>query len=376
MRKWICLFLVVILTLCISSNLIGVESLLIDFDKLKANGDGQDPANSLEFSDAKMVDYTNHEENRKEHMPTLVDYSGIAGTDFYEEDLKGMKISLAAHNWHVELNSSAAHIPNRAKSYCIEWHTKFRSIFEDITATAEGGDAPQNPEGFTILGVRIKFPVEYYNNWALIKPPFEIPAWEDIETDVKGNALSAEEKERNMLENYGSKFDGYGVVKNVGAIKSIAMTVYGNQYKNSISLLLKDENGTTTEYHMPRFLDYDGWRRLTWTNPNYIEDVANREIFLLPLYPRDKPFVKLIGFRVYRPGDQLGGDFITYIKDVKVTHDLAILDRDRPIEHEQAWGILKDRTKEAKIRELTRLGDGQILQFLERKKMHKETSSE
>jgi hypothetical protein len=346
---------------------------LIDFSKLKANGDGQDPANSLEFTDPKMVDYTDHDpENRREHMPTLIDYSTIAGTNFNEEDLKGMVISLAAHNWHVELNSSAAHIPNRAKSYCKEWHTKFVDIFKDITATDEGGEAPQNPEGLNILGVRIKFPLEYYNNWALIKPPFEIPAYENIDTDDKGNKLPVEERDIT-----GKKFeDGYGVIKNVGPIKSISMTVYGNQYKNSISVLFKDENGTTTEYHMSKFLDFDGWRQLTWTNPNYIEDVANREIYVLPLYPRNKPFVKIIGFRVYRPGDQLGGDFITYIKDVKVIHDLAILDKDRPIEHEQAWGILQEKTKAAKIRELNRIGDGQILQFLEKKKMHKELTSE
>ena len=86
--------------------------------------------------------------------------------------------------------------------------------------------------------------------------------------------------------------------------------------------------------------------------------------------------MKLCGFRIYRQGDQVGGNFVTYIKDVYVTYDEAVLDREVAIDHEEAWGILQQRTIEAKNRELKKIGYNQVLRFIERKKMHKEISSE
>jgi hypothetical protein len=349
-------------------------SVLIDFAKLKANGNGK-PEESLAQDDPKMMDYEDHDRiNRKEHMPTLLDYSTIAGSNFDPEEIKDMKVSLSAYNWDVVLNSSAAHNKNKTYSYALEWHTKFVPVLAGNDDTT--GDQPATtPEGYNILGVRVRFPELSYNNWALIKPPFEIPAYENKDTDYLGNPLPDEE--RLKKENYGSKFEnGFGVVKNVGTLKYISVKVYGCQFKNSIAVLLKDDNNIVTEYHFPQYLDFDGWRELTWKNPNYIENAANRDLFIVPLYPRSEPFVKIDGFRVYRQGDQLGGDFVTYIKDVTVTYDLAVLDKEEPIDHESAWNILQDRQLEGKQREIRKIGSSQILRFLEKKKMHKETSSQ
>ena len=33
------------------------------------------------------------------------------------------------------------------------------------------------------------------------------------------------------------------------------------------------------------YLEFDGWRTLTWNNPNYVADVRNRELRKFPLYP-------------------------------------------------------------------------------------------
>jgi hypothetical protein len=46
------------------------------------------------------------------------------------------------------------------------------------------------------------------------------------------------------------------------------------------------------------------------------------------------------------------------------------------IDHESAWGILQQRTIEAKNRELRNVGGSQILRFLEEKKMDKSTNSQ
>jgi hypothetical protein len=373
MRKRIYLITacILILTLIFSASIFAKRNVLIDFDLLKANGNGVDPAQSLGAEDANYKDYTNHDsKSRTQHMPTLLDYSAVAGSNYTEQETKEMSISLAPDNWEVHLNSSAAHIINRRFSYCKEWHTRFVPILGEIEEK-EGATAA-NPEGYTILGIRIKFPETPYNCWAIIKPPFDIPAYEDVDVDFKGNKLTAEDMAKP--ENRNSKYDnGYGVIKNVGIIKSIDMRVFGNQYKNSIAVLLKDDNNVVTEYNFPEYLDYDGWRQITWNNSNYITDVANRELFIIPLYPRHTPYIKLYAFRIYRQGDKAGGDFITYIKDVYVTYDEAVIERENePIIHEDAWEIIATKTLEAKQREMRRIGQTQILRYLEKKKMHKE----
>jgi hypothetical protein len=361
MKKWISLVLAI---LCVTS-LMAKQSVLIDFNKLKANGNGSDPSQSIKLDDPKMLDYQDHDKaNRNQHMPTLLDYSSIAGSNFTEEEVKAMNTSLAAYNWDVVLNSSASTTQNKAFSKAIEWHTKYVPVLKDET-----DGVSDNPEGYTIMGVRIHFPETPFNCWALIQPPFEIPAYEDILTDELGNEIS---DEATLKKGRGDKFiNGFGVVRNVGIIKTIDIRVYGCQFKNSISVILKDDMGVETEYHMPQYLDFDGWRKITWKNPNYIEDASNRDLYIVPLYPRNQPFVKLKGFRIYRQGDQWGGDFVTYIKDVNITYDQAVLERpNQPIDHEDAWGILRDRTEAAKEREMSRIGHTQILRYLETQKMH------
>lgn len=386
--------------------LFGKTSVLIDFDLLKANGNG-DPAQSVEKG---TIPYNEHyidraykvdqETNEKvfinQHMPTLVDYSGVAGSNFKDDEKALMKVSLSANNWDIVINSSANSVKNRGNSKTIEWHTNYVPVLKPLVTAEEGeaeGEAPAeggadgDAEGFTVLGVRVHFPLSTFNNWALIKPPFEIPAYDEIWTDELGNVKAEYQEQLQADENGGMIFDssilteedkgdkflnGYGVIRNVADIKTIDLRVYGCQFKNSISILLKDENEIVTEYHMPQYLDFDGWRQITWSNPNYITNAANRDLYVVPLYPRAIPYIKLQGFRVYRQGDQLGGDFVTYVKDVHVTYDEAVLERENPvIEHEKAWGILSARTQEAKKREFSKIGHVQILRFLEQKKMHR-----
>lgn len=357
--------LIIGLVLLISiTNLMATTSTLIDFDLLKANGNG-DPTQSVEPG---STPYNEHPAELTQHMPTLVDYSGIAGSNFTEEETNLMKVSLSANNWEIDLNSSADTVENSKYSKTIEWHTKYVRVLKDDTT----GDGGTNPEGYTILGARIHFPESRFNSWALIKPPFEIPAYEDVVTDDLGNVLADEQLAE--AKGKGERFlNGKGVVRNVGIIKSISLRVYGTQFKNSISILLKDENNEITEYSMPQYLDFDGWKTITWNNPNYIDNVANRDLFVVPLYPSTIPYVKIYGFRVYRQGDQIGGDFVTYIRDVKITYDDAVIVREEPIDHEEAWGILQARTEEAKKREYSKLGNNQILRYLERVKMDKST---
>ncbi|MBN1687441.1 MAG: flagellar protein, partial [Spirochaetales bacterium] len=200
-----------------------------------------------------------------ENEATLVDFSQQAGTGFTDEERGAMKTSLAVENWEVVLASSSRSVSNMTKSM-----TKAVTVNEDATYFA----------GETVLGVRIHFPVDPFNSYAIVKPPFEIPAYMR-RTVLQGDGTLAEDEE----DMKGSKFDGYGVVKNVGVVKSISVNVYGSNFPNGFGLILKDQNNREQQIFMS-YLNFDGWRELTWNNPNYIDEVRDREIKKYPLYPR------------------------------------------------------------------------------------------
>ena len=332
---------VIIVSLLIVAFLFSTENILIDFNTLKADG-VKDKV--LDPVSGAIV------EKNTQNTETMVDYSQTAGASVPEEDKKLMKISLSPDNWDITLAPSSRSVKNRSLSFCREWQTK--------------ETAKQYPST-TILGARIHFPELPFNSWAIIEPPFEIPAYEK-KTDENGNEVAGDP---------GTKFISKGVLRNVGIIKSITMTVYGRNFKHALAIVLSDENDNVQEYFIT-YLDFDGWSIRTWTNPNYILDVRNRDLFKVPLYPRNQPFLKLKGFRIYRNGENDGGDFVVYIKDVKVIYDEAVIDVEEDIDDETAWGILTKRREERKTLELTRIGQMQQLRFLEKRKMHNEATSE
>ena len=323
----------------VASSAFAAESVLIDFTQLTADVTvGQDDA------------------ARDEHERTLVDFAEVAGTSFTEEERDLMKSSLYIENWQVELNSSAQTAMSQANS-----QIRLARVRED--AALYGGDP--------VLGARVVFPTEPYNAWALIRPPFEIQAYEDrTQVDADGNLVRVENDDTVTR---GDKFeDGFGVVKNVGVLREIGVNVYGLNFPYSLSVILQDENNEEQEIVLGD-LQFDGWRTLIWNNPNYVVDVRDRELRTFPLYPNLQPMMKLVGFRVYRDGAQTGGDFVTYIRDVNMIYDEARLELQEAIDHDDLWGILEERETDRRSAELRRLGNRQILEFIERQLQADET---
>jgi hypothetical protein len=290
--------ILVILLLSFSTSIFAETSVLIDFSQLVA--DYQDTENEA----------------------TLVDFSAEAGTGFTAEERQAMKTSLYIENWEVELASSSRSVQNAARSMT-------RAVQVNDNAAQFGGD--------TILGVRVHFPDQPFNSYAIIHPPFEIPAYMR-RTTVQGDGTLIEDN----TDLRGSKFDGYGVVKNVGVIKSVSVNVYGNNFPNGFSIVLKDQNSNTQQIFVD-YLDFDGWRELTWNNPNYIAEVRDREIKRYTLYPQAEPMRRLDSLVFYKNASQPGGDFIGYVKDITITYDQAVLDAQRDIDEEEIWGILGER---------------------------------
>jgi hypothetical protein len=278
------------------------------------------------------------------HAATAIDYSRQAGSAYSAEDKALMKISLAIPSWEVELASSSQSVVNQSNSF--------------VRASLVKQDAAKYA-GETVLGVRVHFPTYGVNSYAIIKPPFSIPAYATLEGDQNAKV--------------GAQFDGFGVLKNVGVIKSIQINVLGRNYSNSLSLLLENESGQEQEIFMG-YLNFDGWKALQWNNPNYQTEVRNRDIKVLPLYPRSAPFIKLKGIVIHRDAAQDGGDIVSYIKDIKVIYDQAILDANSDIDDEAIWGILKQREESRRNFELSKLGNLQVLRALETKKMAKEAA--
>jgi len=279
------------------------------------------------------------------HPQTIIDYSRQAGSSYSAEDRAKMKISLAIPSWEIQLASSSQTVENQSLS--------------QITAAPVKADAAKFA-GDTVLGVRIHFPSYGINSFAVIKPPFTIPAYATLENSKDQNAK------------IGSQFDGFGVLKNVGVVKSIQIWILGRNYSNSISLLLENELGQEQEIFMG-YLNFDGWKNLTWVNPNYQTEVRNRDVKVLPLYPRSAPFLKVKGIIIHRDAAQDGGDIVSYIHDIKVIYDQAVVDRNSEVDDEAVWGILRQREEAYRNFELSKLGDLQVLRTLEVKKMAKES---
>jgi len=314
-------------------------SVLIDFSKLAA--------------DTKL----GNNEKATENGVTIIDYSDVAGASFTAEEKAKMKTSLGPDNWVVVLASSSRTVQNQGMSMTKEAATSSK-------AKPYNGEEMANKK---VLGIRVHFPVASYNSWAIVKPPFNIPAYAD-KTELQGDKLVVADAEKGR----GNKFNDYGVVKNVGILKSLSVTVYGSNFPNGFGVILENQNHEQQQIFID-YLNFDGWRTLTWKNPNYVKEVRNREIKKYPLYPKSAPFVKLAGLIIYRDASQEGGDFITYVKDIKVTYDKAVIDLQRDIDDEAIWGILKKRQEARRAAELKRLGNVQVLRYLEKQKMDKGT---
>jgi len=317
------LILAVIASL-VAGSLFANEAVLIDFNLLTADmriGDDED-------------------DTPNENRATLMDFSNVrfAGS-FTEEQRRMLRTSLAIENWEVELAPSSRTVANKTRSFTRQ------------TESRRFGP---------VMGVRVHFPLEPFNSWALVRPPFEIPAFEpaaDIQDD--GTIEPAENGDgTTRFEN------GFGVVKNVGTIRALAVNVYGLNFPHSLSVVLIDGNGNRRSVPLGP-LNFDGWAELRWDNPAYIQEVRNRDLRITPIYPDSMPFVKFGGFEIRRDASHRGGDFITYFRDVKIIYDRAVLDTDRDIDDEAVWGLIQERETARRIWEMERFGQSQILRHLE-----------
>ena len=292
----------------------------------------------------------------QENSRTVMDYSVAAGATFTGEQKSLMKTSLALPNWEVVLNSSARNVQSVALSQVVAAPVK------------DSADVPF--AGSNVMGVRIVFPTWNNNANAKIVPPFEIQAYEplaDADENGERGEPSDEQKGKYLFE------DGYGLIRNVGTLKSIAVTTMGMNFPHQLYVLLKDNDNIERRYLMGNLM-FDGWKTLQWNNPNYITEVRTREIRVYPIYPRGIPYVKFAGFQITRDASDIGDDFIGYFKDVKVIYDLAVITADRDIDDEDLWGIITKKETARQAHEMTLFGSKQVNRYIEKQKMATEST--
>lgn len=319
------LFVFLGVALFLASNAAFAEQdTLIDFSKLTEEGD------------------------LKLNPQTTIDYSRQAGTQYSAEDKAKMLISLAIPSWEIKLASSAQTVENVGLSW-------IRTSPVKENASHYGG---QN-----VMGVRVHFPSYAINSYAMIQPPFKIPAY-----STRQNAADQTQAKP------GAQFDGIGILKNVGVIKAVQLNVLGRNSNNSISLLLENEDGIQRQLFMG-YLNFGGWSSLTWNNPEYITDVRNRNLKSVALYPRNPSYIKLIAIIVHRDANQVadGNDVVFYLKDIKVIYDKDVVGLNDDVDDESIWQINKEKADKVANNELQRLGTLQVLRSLENKKIAQET---
>jgi len=330
--------LILVVIAMIAVPLFAEEGVIIDFSTLKAD---------IHLS-------TNPNDNSttpNQHRQTVMDFSHTAGSSFTAQQKALMITSLAIQNWEVVLASSSRTVDNIGLSFTKE------------AASKEYG---------TVLGVRVRFPVEPFNSWALVKPPFDIPAFETSTVGEDGKITPMDQSAgitsvKSRFEAQEEGAPAYGIIKNVGVIREVKVRVYGLNFPHGLSTVFVDSLGIQKTMFMG-YLQFDGWGDLIWRNPAYMQEVRNRDLRIVPLYPFNTPFVKFAGFLIQRDAAKEGGDFVTYFKDVAIIYDLAVLDADKDINDEAIWNIIQTREERRKTWEMERFGQQQVLRYLEQQK--------
>ncbi len=270
-----------------------------------------------------IIDFNTYDEKVKTQFSEPQE-SYITNVDGYPKLVVGYE-DYMLNNWQVELGESSADIKNKILSYC-----------KSVKSQRFGNT----------LGVRIHFPKWNNNSYALIKPPFPIKIY-----DTNGQFINAEN----------------GVIPNVSEVKSVSVWVNGRNFNYGLAIRMKDRFENIHEFFMG-WIYFDGWRKLTFNNPNFTENINAKKLRREPLYPYDIPYLVFDSIVIYRPADQIGGDFVTYIASMEIEYTPYFVDGEDDIKDEEVWGIITKRMLRKQEAEEKRLIENIYLYQQEKKR--------
>ena len=293
------------------------------------------------------MDATKHEEAIKKYPELNYEEYGFEKVQFTNEDF-------ALNNWEIGLCPSANTIQNNVLSYC----KKVVSVKVDTSSKSLSNQ---------VLGVRIHFPQWRFLAWALVRPRYEFFAVYDDGSYVTRRA-GATSRLGEVASNDNSL--PVGVLVNVGQVKWIAARVYGLNYPHQLGLRIKSSDGDIQEYYMGS-LWYEGWKKLMWINPYYTENLKDRVLERLPLYPKSFPYIKFNSYCIYKPEINNGGDFVTYFEYVQLAYDKAFVrgnSMNESIDDEFFWDIIGTERRTRKLNELKAISETIQLRLQEKKR--------
>jgi len=324
MRKGVWLAAIGILFLMSSVSFSAIKKTLIDFTTFEQNIAGVIEKDN-QIHDQMMSDSANVSRN-------LTNY-GFPQVKFTGDDWK-------LFQWKIILTSSSSTIRNNVLSYTTNAKSK-----------RFNGD---------VLGARIHFIQGRFLSWAMIQPPFQFFPYYDNGKNVNEND-SGEENSLVM-----------GILMNVGQVKSISSWVHGLNYQMQTAIRIRDREERTQDYFLGS-LYFDGWRKLVWVNPEYTDNVQDRVLQRLPLYPKSFPYISFDSLIVYKPEVERGGDFVVYYKDVEVEFDRAVIREEMDIDDEGIWGILQRERLDKRVHDLKTIGEKLYLLQQERRRQEAAT---
>ncbi len=273
---------------------------------------------------------------------TMIDFSGVAGDVWTEDQKKMMKMDLSISNWSIKVNQSS-------------WTNEAREKSRLLAVTNS-----LNYPGQTVLGIRVYFPERYANSYVEVKPPFIIPFYY--------------EKDRANITGRGDMFVNKGLIRNVGILRRVTVRFLGNNFKYSLYIRLEDNNDDVKDIFIG-YLDFVGWRTKSWINPNIDDELEARQkkYVVRPYYPDKMPSVRLLAIVVQRTHPELTGNFVTMIKDISLEFDEAFLEVGKAeYKQEEIFGIYRDELVDRAKSEMRNVDRMIYLQWYESQKIHKE----
>lgn len=196
-------------------------------------------------------------------------------------------------------------------------------------------NSPSQAHG-NVLGVRILFNPWENAFWAFVTKPFYF-----AHTYINGQFVSQDDNNQdNGL--------AVGMLANVGQIKNVRSWVYGLNYNYTYGVQISNESGKKTEFGLGSIY-YNGWRRLSWDNKDYLSDLNDWTPTSNPLYPYSYPYVKFERLAFYKKVGNPDPNFIGYVRDVTMDYDFAIVREDQDINDEAIWQLLSKKAMKDKL---------------------------
>ena len=256
------------------------------------------PDDRTDFINNPLADqYSNPNSIPKTVVHSIVDFGNLPENSSISED-----------QWHITL-SGMSDTPQGYQYSDVK-------IIDGINQDALRNILPEEEPVFDkCMGIRIHFDKSYNNDWARIHPRLPISDF-----TLQDNTTPT------------------GMIEAVGYIKRVSCLVRGLNYRHSLELRMKNERD---EYYnvVMGGLYFSGWKRLVWSNPDYVMDIGKRDIMKRPLYPQYAPFLKFDSLMIYKAPGEVGGDFVLYIKDIQVEYEPYPLGGLADIPDEDVWEI-------------------------------------